>query len=343
MICSIILAGGAGTRLWPISNSKTPKQFLKLFSENSMIVETSKRIEPAVPVHQQYVITGERYKNLTDKQFGGKIRILAEPLAKNTAPCILWAALKIMKDYGEDAVIVVLSSDHVVKDDHNFLIAVEAAVEEAKKGSIVTFGILPSRPETGYGYIEIAGTGYELNRTSQKIIAFKEKPTLEKAEEYIAAGNFFWNSGMFVFSARTIIQEFKRCCPDVYTCFEGIDPDNIANIEQAFSKTPSISIDYAVMEHTDLGCCIPSEFGWSDVGSFQSLHEVHEKDQNGNVCFGDVNTKNTNNCFISGNKRIVCIGIENLIVVEGSDSILVAPMNATKDIGDIAKKLNNNT
>lgn len=339
MICSIILAGGSGTRLWPVSDSKTPKQFLNLFSDNSMIVETSKRIETVIPLENQYVVTGKVYENLADQQFDGGMKILVEPFAKNTAPCILWTSLKIKKEYGGDAIVAVLPSDHIIKENETFLKAFKKAIDTSAQGKIVTFGILPSRPETGYGYIEITDSNYQLNQTVHKIVAFKEKPALKLAEEYVASGNYLWNSGMFVFCVDTIIKEFEKHCPDVYGCFCNVDPDDTELVMQAFYQTPSISIDYAVMERTDLGCCIPSSFGWSDVGSFQSLHDVHEKDANGNVCVGNVIAQDTKGCYINGKKRIICIGLDDLVVVEGEDTILVSKKDVSSAIGEIAKKI----
>ncbi len=341
MICSVILAGGAGTRLWPLSDSNIPKQFLKLFSENSMIVETSNRVKEHVPLDCQYVLTGEKYRNLVENEFGGEINILAEPEAKNTAPCILWAALKIAKDCDKEAVMVVMPSDHTIKDEIAFSSALKTAVEKAKEGSIVTFGIVPTRPETGYGYIEIEDTNYTPNVVAKKLTAFHEKPNSEKAEEYIAAGNYMWNSGMFIFKAGTILDEFEKYCPEVYNCFKEIDVDNVADVQKAFASTPSVSVDYAIMEHTKIAVCVPSVFGWSDVGGYESLHEESQQDENKNVLRGNVIAQETTNCYIFGEKRIVCIGLEDLVVVENGDTILIAKKGMSSKIGAIAKEIGN--
>ncbi len=339
MISCIILAGGSGTRLWPLSNEMYPKQFLSLFSDNSMIVDTSNRVKNLIPVDNQYVLTGRNYRGLVEQQFNNKINLLVEPIAKNTAPCILWASLKIRKTFGGNTIMVVLPSDHVIEEEDKFLHALENAINEAKTGKILTFGILPTRPETGFGYIEIEQTQYRVNESVKKIVAFREKPEENTAKKYLERGNYLWNSGMFVFCIDVIIQELKNYCPEVYNCFVGIDPDNAVEVKEAFRKAPSISIDYAVMEHTKAGFCIPSGFGWNDVGSFQSLYEVHKKDADGNVCAGNVIARNAKNCYINGQKRIVCIGIDNLVVVEGTDAILVAKKSEASKVGEIVKKI----
>ncbi len=342
MICSVILAGGAGTRLWPLSDTNIPKQFLKLFSDDSLIVETSKRVSERVPIERQYVLTGEKYRTLVEAEFGGKINILAEPQAKNTAPCILWAALKIARDCGRQAVMVVMPSDHTIKELDAFQAALDTAIAQAQRGWIATFGIVPTRAETGYGYIEIEEGGYAPNAEAKKLLAFHEKPDAPRAEEYIKSGNYMWNSGMFVFTAGTIIDEFEKHCPEVYSCFGGIDVDSAQEVGEAFAATPSISIDYAIMERTKIAVCVPSLFGWSDVGGYQSLHEESGQDDDKNVLRGDVIARHTTNCYVYGEKRIVCVGLDDIVVVESGDTILIARKDMSEQIGQIAKELSKN-
>ncbi|MGI6153093.1 MAG: mannose-1-phosphate guanylyltransferase [Christensenellaceae bacterium] len=339
MVSSVILAGGSGTRLWPLSDADIPKQFLKLFSEDSMIVETSNRIKKRVPLKNQYVLTGEKYRALAEEEFGSEVNVLCEPCAKNTAPCLLWAAYKIQKDCGGDAAMVVMPSDHAIKDEYSFLIALDTAIEAARDGKIVTFGIVPTWPETGYGYIEIDSMEYTPNRSVMKVAAFREKPDAETAERFIEARNYLWNSGMFIFTAQVIIDEFEKHCPDVWKCFSGIDPDDMDAIAIAFQNTPSISIDYAIMEHTQKAVCVPAVFGWSDVGGFKSLHDESKQDAAGNVIKGDVIAVDTTNCYINGEKRIVCVGLDNLVVVESEHTILVAKNDRSEEIGKIAKQI----
>jgi Mannose-1-phosphate guanylyltransferase len=341
MVNCIILAGGAGTRLWPLSNHKYPKQFLKLFSDNSLIVDTSNRVRKMIPIENQYVLTGKEYAKLVDEHFDGKINLIVEPMAKNTAPCILWAAFLMLKKYGEDTVMVVMPSDHIIKDNEAFLSGLGIAKDEAEKGKIVTFGIIPSRPETGFGYIEIEDMDFEPNRTVKKVCSFREKPDEQTAKQYVNAGNYMWNSGMFVFNVKTILGEFETYAPDLYSIFKGIDPEDRQAVSKAFKKSPSISIDYAIMEKTKKVCCIPSNIGWSDVGGYDSLYEEHEKDEDGNVCNGNIVVEGSKNCYIHGNKQIVCLGVEDLIVVERENTILVAKRGMSQAIGNMAKKLNN--
>ncbi|HBU11598.1 MAG TPA: mannose-1-phosphate guanylyltransferase [Clostridiales bacterium] len=338
-VCSIILAGGAGTRLWPLSGHDMPKQFLKLFSDDSLIVETSNRFLPRVPLERQYVLTGEKYRALADEDFDGKINILAEPQAKNTAPCILWAAMKVERDFGGSTVMVVTPSDHVIRNEPEFLEALDTATNAAKKGGVITFGILPTRAETGYGYIEIDDMVFSANKIVKKVTAFREKPDAKTARKYLEAGKYLWNSGMFVFRADTMIQEFQIHCEEIYRCFSGVNPDAKEDVAKAFAQSPAISIDYAIMERSSKVFCIPSAFGWSDVGGYQSLHEESTQDADGNVLHGNVISRDTKNCYINGSKRIVCIGLSDLVIVESEHTILVARKDCSEQVGGIAKQL----
>lgn len=339
MVNAIILAGGSGTRLWPLSSSAKPKQFLRLLSDKSMLMETSERILDIVPMKQQYILTGKKFTPLVMEEFGDTVNIMAEPQAKNTAPCILWAAFLIKKKSG-NGVAVVMPSDHTIRDGEEFHRALTTAVDKARRGYIVTFGIKPTRPETGYGYIEIAGNRFRLNETVEQLISFHEKPNQELAEKYLNAGNFMWNSGLFVFDIDTMIEEFRTYQPGLYDLFSKIDPEDEKQVEQAFEQAESISIDYAVMEKTNKAFCVPSDFGWSDVGGYESLHEENEKDENGNVIDGNVIMEQSRNCYVNCEKQVVCVGIEDLVVVETENSILVARKGMSEQIGKIAKQLN---
>lgn len=339
MVSSIILAGGSGTRLWPLSSSAKPKQFLNLLSDKSMLKETSERVLDVVPMEHQYILTGEKYTPLVEEEFGGEVNILAEPQAKNTAPCILWAALKIKKQSG-NGVVVVMPSDHTIRDGEAFHAALLAAVEKAGEGTIVTFGIRPTRAETGYGYIEIATSEYKTNAKVEKLVSFHEKPDRALAEQYFVKGNFLWNSGLFVFDLQTMIDEFQAYEPELYALFAGIDPDDEAQVAHAFEQAKSISIDYAVMEHTKKAYCLPADFGWSDVGGYESLHQENEKDENGNVTSGDAIMEQSWDCYVNCQKPVVCVGLNDLVVVETEDAILVSRKDMSEQIGKIAKQLN---
>ena len=339
MVSSIILAGGSGTRLWPLSSSAKPKQFLNLFSDKSMIRETSERDADVVPLQNQFVLTGKKYTPLVKEEFGDTINIMAEPQAKNTAPCILWAAFKIKKQLG-DGVAVVMPSYHAMRDGEAFHKALTAAVRKAQEGYIVTFGIKPTRAETGYGYLEIATKDFTLNESAVKLNSFHEKPDPELAVKYLEAGNFMWNSGLFIFDINTMIREFEIYEPELFALFANVDPDNEKQVERAFSAAKSISIDYAIMERTQKAYCIPAEFGWSDVGGYESLHKEHDKDENGNVTDGDVIMDHSRNCYVNCKKPVVCVGLDDLVVVETDDAILVSRKDMSEQIGKIAKQLN---
>ncbi len=339
MISSIILAGGSGTRLWPLSSSAKPKQFLSLLSEKSMLKETSERVLAVVPMEHQYILTGEKYIPLVEEEFHGTVNVMAEPQAKNTAPCILWAAFKIKKQSG-DGVAVVMPSDHTIREEEAFHQALRAAVKKAEEGTIVTFGIKPTRAETGYGYIEIATSEYRLNEKVEKLVSFHEKPDGRLAGKYLTAGNFLWNSGLFVFDIQTMIDEFKAYEPELYEIFAAIDPDHEGQVAQAFEQAKSISIDYAVMERTKKAYCLPADFGWSDVGGYESLHEENEKDQNGNVTVGSAIMEQSWDCYVNCQKPVVCVGLNDLVVVETEDAILVSRKDMSEQIGKIAKQLN---
>ena len=213
-------------------------------------------------------------------------------------------------------------------------------MEKAEKGTIVTFGIKPTRPETGYGYIEIKAADYELNKSVEKLVSFHEKPNTELAEQYLEAGNFLWNSGLFVFDIQTMIDEFRRYEPELYEIFATINPDDEVQIAHAFEQVKSISIDYAVMERTQKAYCLPADFGWSDVGGYESLHEENEKDANGNVADGTAIMEQSRDCYVNCRKPVVCVGLKDLVVVETEDAILVARKDMSEQIGKIAKQLN---
>lgn len=338
LLYGIILAGGSGTRLWPLSTAEAPKQFLKLFSEYSMIVETSNRIAHQIPRERQYILTGEMYSEIVWEQFGDAVHVLVEPEARNTAPCILWAALKIQKMGG--GIMAVLPSDHLIKEAAQFGEALNTAKEAAEEGKIVTFGIFPERAETGYGYIEISREPYELNRSVKNILAFQEKPDHTTAEKYLEAGNFLWNSGMFVFRSDVMIEEFRKYCPDIFECFQDIDADCQNDVKKAFEQCRAVSIDYAVMEKTQRGYCIPASFGWNDVGSYYSLYQESQKDDDGNA--GNALAINARNCYVNTRKKAVIVGVEDIIVAEGEDAILVADFKKSPEIGCISKKFYEN-
>lgn len=342
-IIPVILSGGAGTRLWPLSWKDHPKQFLPLVSNNTMIQETLLRLKD-LDIGSPIVSCGEGHRFLVAQQLGEisdkKPTIILEPMAKNTAPAIAAACCAAIKQ-DKDAIVVVLPSDHVIADVKTFQNAVMTAAKNAEKGSLVTFGIVPTFAATGYGYVKAAGTETDGAFTLEK---FVEKPCLEKAQEYLASGEYAWNSGMFVFKASTFIEELKVHSPEMarlsIESFEKavIDSDFIRLDKDAFGQIKGDSIDYAVMEKTKLGKIVKLNAGWDDVGSWSALYDISEKDENKNAVKGDVIALDTKNSYIRGGKRtIATIGLDNVVVVDSDDSLLIARMDSIQDVKKVAE------
>lgn len=342
-IIPVILSGGAGTRLWPLSWKDHPKQFLPLVSNNTMIQETLLRLKD-LDIGSPIVSCGEGHRFLVAQQLGEisdkKPTIILEPMAKNTAPAIAAACCAAIKQ-DKDAIVVVLPSDHVIADVKTFQNAVMTAAKNAEKGSLVTFGIVPTFAATGYGYVKAAGAETDGAFTLEK---FVEKPCLEKAQEYLASGEYAWNSGMFVFKASTFIEELKVHSPEMaklsIESFEKavIDSDFIRLDKDSFGQIKGDSIDYAVMEKTKLGKIVKLNAGWDDVGSWSALYDISEKDENKNAVKGDVIALDTKNSYIRGGKRtIATIGLDNVVVVDSDDSLLIARMDSIQDVKKVAE------
>ena len=335
----LILAGGRGTRLWPLSRESLPKQFLSINGNESLLLGTLKRASRLVAEENILVVLEEKQRpliedNLRYTDFSGKIKIVTEPVGRNTAPAILLGTLGIASE-DEDAVTMVFPSDHVVGDDENFCDHVRRAVSLAEDDYIVCFGITPSVPETGYGYIE----GGELLRDGGlRIKRFVEKPSAEVASEYLLSGNFFWNSGMFVFRARTMIEEYVALCPEVY---EPICETSHGEVgRDVYSALPSIPVDRAVMEKTSRGAVIPSSFPWSDIGSWRLFYEFFLKDSEGNVLEGDVILKGTEDSIVKSGSRLVCVsGLRNVAVIETKDAVFISDLDRSNEAGEFAKEL----
>lgn len=334
-VIPVILSGGSGSRLWPKSRKAYPKQLHKLYGDFTMLQHTYNRVKhlsaPIVVCNdaQRFMVADQLSEVCTQKP-----EIILEPVGRNTAPAIAIAALKALK-VNEEAIIVVLPADHKITDDAAFKKALDLAVEKASEGKLVAFGIVPTHPETGYGYINAVSE----NEVGAEIRKFVEKPNKETAEEYLASGEFFWNSGMFVFGAKTFIEELQKFEPEIITaCSEALslaeaDLDFIRLDEKAFSNNKDISVDYAVMERTAQAWCVPLDCGWSDLGSWQSLWESSGKDEQGNVAKGDVFTLNCeNSLFHSERKLIAAIGITDLAVIDTDDALLLVNLNQTQDV-----------
>lgn len=349
-IIPIILSGGAGTRLWPLSWGDHPKQFLSLISDKTMIQETLLRLD-SLETGNPIISCGESHRFLVAQQIGEitnkKPVILLEPMAKNTAPAIAAACCAAMKQ-DKDAVVVVLPSDHVIADVPAFQNAVKAAALNAEKGALVTFGIVPTFPATGYGYVKAAGAETDGAYTLEK---FVEKPCLEKAQEYLASGEYAWNSGMFVFKASSFLEELKTHNPEMAAlsieAFEkaSVETDFIRLDKDSFGKIKGDSIDYAVMEKTTKGKVVKLNAGWDDVGSWSALYDISQKDENMNVIKGeDIIALDTTSSYIRGGKRtIATIGLDDVVIVDSDDSLLVAAKGKIQDakkVAEIIKKRN---
>ncbi len=350
-IIPLILCGGIGTRLWPLSRQSYPKQFLNLFGidDKSLLQQTIERISGLKQLEDPIIICNEEHRFLVAEQMR-KINItpnsiILETEGKNTAPAIALGAIKSLET-SKDAFILVLSADHVIQNIDNFHEALKIGFKYAEEGNLVTFGIIPNRPETGYGYIESEQFFDKGNIKGSKIKKFIEKPDIELARELITKSSYTWNSGMFVFKSSVILSELKKYSPLVLKqCTEAMkksthDLDFIRIDNSSFSKAPNIPIDIAIMEKTQKGLVIPLDAGWSDIGSWKSLWETEEKDEYGNVIKGKVVNEDSKNCYLNSDGRLlVTVGLKDLIVVESSDATLVAKKESLDNLKSLVKIL----
>lgn len=345
MIIPVIMAGGSGTRLWPLSRSLFPKQFLNLFSQGSLIQNTLDRLKDldyGLPI----IITNDEYRFLVQEQINktkySSSLIVLEPVAKNTAPAIAISAFSSMRN-GEDPLLLIMPSDHLIQNEKQFSEMIQKARLYAEQGYLVTFGIKPTTPETGYGYIKASGS---LGEGVYGIERFVEKPRLNKAIEYISDDNYSWNSGIFLFKASTFLEELKVFRPQIYdSCLESVDKATtdlgfLRVDPTSFTNCPSDSIDFAVMELTTKGLVIPVDIGWSDVGSWSALWDVSNKDENNNVSNGDVYLNETSNSLIySKNKFVACVGVDDIIAVDTPDALLIVSKANVQKVKDVVNHL----
>lgn len=345
MILPVVLSGGAGTRLWPMSRELYPKQLLPLISRRTMLQETVMRLDGLAKVAPPLVVCNDAHRFMVAEQVRqlGQVPsgIILEPCGRNTAPAAAVAALHALAS--DHPILLVLPADHLIQDIPEFQRVVEQAVESAAAGKLVTFGIVPTKPETGYGYIEAESR--ETGRASA-VLNFVEKPDLEKAQAYLDDGRYFWNSGMFMFRADRYLEELERCRPDIYSAcqkvYAGItgDLDFLRLDAGLFAECPSDSIDYAVMEKTENAVVYPLAAGWNDIGSWSSLWDVQPHDDEGNVRIGDIVTEQVRNCYVHAEKRLVAaVGVENLIIVETADAVLVADRDKVQDVKGVVEQL----
>ena len=345
LITPVILSGGAGSRLWPLSRKALPKQLLALTGNRTMIQDTAARTRGAA-FAAPIIICGQDHRFLIAEQLRASgvenAKIILEPAGRNTAPAAAVAALKILED-DPDGLLLLMPSDHVVADAKAFAAAVTVAAEAARQGALVTFGIQPSGPETGYGYIKV---GALLDGGACAVERFVEKPDRATAQGYLKAGGYYWNSGMFLFRAKTFLAEMERLEPGMLACCQGAiqhahrDMDFIRLGEAAFLACPSQSIDYAVMEHANRAAVVPVEMGWNDVGSWQSLWEIGARDASNNAVLGDVMIENASGSYIRSEGPLVAVvGVENLIVVATKDAVLVSHRDAAQDVKKIVEQI----
>ena len=336
----VLLAGGTGTRLWPVSRELYPKQLVKFTGNHSLVQATAKRLVPPLSRDRIRLVCGREHvheiaRHLEEIGISAKGKIISEPCGRNTAPAILLAVLKICQQ-AEDAIICVFPADHVIREIDEFHSRLQAAVNLAEQGYIVTFGIQPHYPETGYGYIQGAAT---ISDGARVIERFVEKPDHQTAQQYLDAGNFYWNSGMFTFRASVMLKEFGEHQPAMLSQMQQFAP-NYEPDETEYRQLEDISIDYAVMETTRKGAVLASDFGWSDIGSWKSLYDFLEKDPDGNVFDGDVIAKDTRNCFILGHERLIATNrLDGIAIVETPDSIFVSDLEKSRDVKSIVTQL----
>jgi mannose-1-phosphate guanylyltransferase/mannose-6-phosphate isomerase len=345
MLVPVILSGGAGTRLWPLSRELYPKQLLPLISKQTMLQETVLRLQ-GLDIAAPTVVANEAHRFLVAEQLreiGCTPRsIVLEPEGRNTAPAIALAAHAALAADEGDSLLLVLPADHLIRDVAAFHAAIEVATNAARDGALVTFGIVPDRPETGYGYIR---RGLPLGET-YRIAEFVEKPDLARAQSYVASGEYYWNGGMFLFRARRYLEELERFAPDIAsvcrTSFASARRDlDFTRIDAAvFESCRSESIDYAVMEKTEDAIVVPLDAGWSDIGSWSSLHEACEHDAYGNALRGDVIVEDTHDSYIYSESRLVAtVGLRDHVVVETKDAVLVAPKNRVREVRKLVDRL----
>jgi len=348
MFTPVIMAGGSGSRLWPLSRKNTPKQFLDLNNSGSTLLQlTLSRLAP-VEHHNPLLVSNESHRfqiaeQLRQLDISG--RVILEPASRNTAPAVALAALTLLQQQ-DDPIMLILASDHHFERPEALLEALDAGQALAAEGKLVTFGIVPDRPETGYGYI---CKGEPLTQGAWQIDRFTEKPDAQTAEEYVRSGHYLWNSGMFMIRASTYLQELEAHAPEILRhCRQALDagtadPDFIRPDAAAFEACPDDSIDYAVMEHTRSGCVIPLDAGWNDIGSWRALWEISPKDQNGNHSTGDTCLIDTENSLVHAYHRYVAtLGLQDCIVVETKDAVLVADKNHCQQVKDVVAELKRN-
>jgi mannose-1-phosphate guanylyltransferase/mannose-6-phosphate isomerase len=359
MLIPVVLCGGVGARLWPVSRESYPKPFIKLQDGESLIQKTFKRASMQDEVSEILTVTNRNYYFQTRDEFTElslkpsiPLEFLLEPFGRNTAPAIALAAMDVAQKFGGDAKLLVLPADHIIQNENAFSNAVQIAVDLAEAGQLVTFGLKPEHPDTGFGYIEkghdFANIDCPASFSASMVKTFAEKPDLETAQTYVDSGNFLWNAGIFCFRADTFLEALDQCSPEVFNatkeCFASLSSvDGPAQIHpELFSQVPDISVDYAVMEKAKNVAVVGCDIGWSDVGSWASLSEHVPKDQFNNSIEGEGLAFDSHNCYIHSEDRLVAtLGVKDLVVIDTSDALLVADKNRAQDVKKVVQHLKN--
>jgi mannose-1-phosphate guanylyltransferase len=342
---AIIMAGGIGSRFWPISRTSYPKQFIDILGTGKTLIQhTYERFLKICPKENILVVTNENYVDLVKTQIPGMAedQILTEPVMRNTAPCVAYGSFRIAS-LNPDALIVVAPSDHLILDENAFVSAIENSLKAAEQnGCLVTLGIKPSRPDTGYGYIQY--TDQTINEDFHKVKTFTEKPNLELAKTFIQSGDFLWNAGIFVWSAKAIVDSFSKYLPEMFDIFDEAravynTPYEKAHVHKAYQQCTNISIDYGIMEKADNVYVLPSEFGWSDLGTWASIYQLAEKDYVGNAVIPSekVIMYDSSNCMVNmpADKLVIIKGLHDFIVVESNNTLLICPRDQEQGVKQI--------
>lgn len=338
----VILAGGSGTRLWPLSREKFPKQYVQLdHSQKSLFQKTVLRVLNSLPQEKVIIITHKNQTPQIKMQLQAinvsQAVIIEEPMACNTAPAIGAAACYLEKLHGRETIMAVLPSDHLIPEEEQFAELLSQGKMAAEKYGLVTFGIMPTYPETGYGYIR---TGEQLDQSTFKMERFVEKPNLELANQYLQDPRYFWNSGMFIFQVGHLLEQFAEHQPEMAGQLKQLDHENFTNIEEIYKNISPISIDYGIMEKSQKITVIPSRLKWSDLGNWQAIYEISEKDKDGNCSRGNVLSMDTKNSLIQGHSRLIStVGVSNLIVVDTPDALLICSRDHTQKVKEVVDRL----
>lgn len=349
MTYAVIMAGGIGSRFWPASRKAMPKQFLEVFGNATLIQNTVARLQGLIPPERCFIVTHERYVEQTQQQLPSipPENILAEPISRNTAPCIAYAAVKLLAQDPE-ATMVVLPADHVIRDVRAFHEVLRTAIEQAQQpNALVTIGITPEYPATGYGYVQFDGPASATTDTPQAhpVLTFAEKPDLATAERFLDSGDFLWNSGMFIWRADSIWAQLQHHLPQAYDAFLPLHTENFSSSEKeavhaAFQNSPRISIDYGIMERSNSVYVVPGSFGWSDVGDWRAVYDLSDKDERGNALDKHVIAHGASRCYVKTNDRlIVLVGMHDTVVVDTHDAILVCHKDKTQGVKHIVDYL----